>query len=162
MLSVAEVRAVAGKGLAGDRYFNQPGKRLEGDREVTLIEMEAIENFEREYGVKFQPQESRRNIVTRGVPLNDLVGREFQIGETRLRGLRLCEPCTHLARLSGKTVIPGLVHRAGLRAQILSDGLIRVGDPVLPSEDVPASQPAEGNSTAGDTQPRGRTRKATR
>lgn len=162
MLSVAEVRAVPGKGLAGDRYFNQPGKRLEGDREVTLIEMEAIENFERDYGVKFQQQESRRNIVTRGVPLNDLVGREFQVGETRLRGLRLCEPCTHLARLSGKTVIPGLVHRAGLRAQILSDGLIRVGDPVLPSEDVSASRPAEGNSPAGVAQPRGSTHKASR
>lgn len=133
MLPVAEVCAVAGKGLQGDRYFNQPGKRLEGDREVTLIEIEAIEKFEGEYGVKFQPEESRRNIVTRGVPLNELVGKEFRVGEIQLRGLRLCEPCMHLARLSGKSVVPGLVHRAGLRAQILTDGVIRVGDPVLES-----------------------------
>jgi MOSC domain-containing protein YiiM len=77
--------------------------------------------------------ESRRNVVTRGVPLNHLVGREFWIGEVKARGLRLCEPCKHLQRLSHEKVLPGLIHRGGLRAQILTEGTIRVGESITES-----------------------------
>ncbi len=133
MVPVEEVRAVAGRGLEGDRYFSQRGtysKRPGPDREVTLIEIEAIEALKRDHGIEIDPGASRRNIVTRGVPLNHLVGREFRVGEITLRGLRLCEPCAHLERLSQRGVLRGLIHRGGLRAQILTDGMIRVGDPV--------------------------------
>lgn len=133
LAAVQEVRAVPGKGLEGDRYFletgtysNKPGP----DREVTLVESEAQEALKRDYGIALEPGSTRRNIVTQGVALNHLVGREFRVGEARLRGIRLCEPCTHLEELTQKGVRPGLVHRGGLRAQILAGGLIRAGDPV--------------------------------
>jgi MOSC domain-containing protein YiiM len=133
MVPVREVRAVAGKGLEGDRYFNHTGtysKKLGSDREVTLIEIEAIEALKRDHRIELESGASRRNIVTRGVPLNHLVGQEFQVGEVTLRGIRLCEPCAHLERLSQKGVLRGLIHRGGLRAQILTGGTIRVGNPV--------------------------------
>jgi MOSC domain-containing protein YiiM len=135
MQSVAKVNAVPGKGLEGDRYWNPSGIATEKrgpEQEVTLIEIEAIEGVERDHAVKLGAGGPRRNIVTRGVPLNHLVGREFQVGEVRLRGIRLCEPCHHLAKLSHPSVLPGLVHRGGLRAQIVSGGVIRVDDPVGP------------------------------
>jgi MOSC domain-containing protein YiiM len=132
MQSVEQVRAVAAKGLEGDRYFLGVGTfwKPKPDYEVTLIEVEALEAMGRDYGVLIEPGEARRNIVTRGVALNHLVGREFQIGEATLRGLRLCEPCAHLERLTQPDVIRGLTHRGGLRAQILSGGTIKVGDRV--------------------------------
>lgn len=137
-VSISEVRAVAGKGLEGDRYFKRVGtysdkpgpKGAPPAREVTLIEIEAIEALNRDYGIDLKPEESRRNIVTRGVPLSHLVGRQFRVGGVNLRGLRLCEPCAHLERLTARRVLPGLVHRGGLRAEILNDGMIRVGDRV--------------------------------
>jgi MOSC domain-containing protein YiiM len=95
---------------------------------VTLIEVEALEALQRDYGVELQPSESRRNIVTRGVALNHLIGREFSVGDVRLRGLELCEPCGHLEGLTRPGVKQGLIHRGGLRAQILSEGVINVGD----------------------------------
>jgi MOSC domain-containing protein YiiM len=135
MKSVTEVRAVAGRGLEGDRYFLKRGtysSKHGPDREVTLIEIEAIEALERDYGVKLSPGDARRNIVTRGVALNHLVGKEFRVGEAVLRGIRLCEPCQHLVRLTGQEkVLPGLVHRGGLRAQVVKGGVIRVGDAVF-------------------------------
>jgi MOSC domain-containing protein YiiM len=133
MTSVKEAHAVPGKGLEGDRYFKGTGTFWKGkpDFELTLIEMEAIEEFERRSGISLNPADGRRNVVTRGVSLNELVGREFEVGEVRLRGLRLCEPCSHLARLTGhKEIVRGMVHRGGLRAQILTDAVIRVGDEV--------------------------------
>ena len=135
MTSVPAVRAVPGKGLEQDRYhdgagtFSKPGNP---DREVTLIEEEAIEALRRDYEVAFDAGDSRRNIVTRGVPLNHLVGREFRVGEVTLRGIRLCEPCGHLERVSGRPVRAGLVHRGGLRAGIVAGGVIRTGDPIAP------------------------------
>jgi MOSC domain-containing protein YiiM len=125
------VRAIAGKGLEGDRYFNQVGtysNRPGTGREVTLIEIEAIEALKRDYDIGLRPGESRRNIVTRGVPLNHLLGREFKVGEVRLRGARLCEPCSHLQKLTQQGVMRGLIHRGGLRAEILTGGVIRVDD----------------------------------
>ena len=130
---VEEVRAVAGQGLEGDRYFDGKGSwsRTPGTgRQVTLIELEAIEALERDYKMKIEPGQARRNIVTRGVALNHLVGREFSVGEVVLLGLRLCEPCNHLAGLTDEKVRQGLVHRGGLRADIVSGGVIRVGDAV--------------------------------
>jgi len=95
---------------------------------LTLIEAEAIEALKRDYNVELAPREARRNLVTRGIALNHLVGRDFQIGEVRAHGIRLCEPCDHLQRLTGRQLIKGLRHRGGLRAQILTPGSIRVGD----------------------------------
>ena len=133
MVAVSAVRAVPGAGLEGDRYFlkvgtysNHPGT----GREVTLIEWEALEALKRDYGIDMDPASGRRNIVTRGVPLNHLVGREFEVGGARLRGMRLCEPCSHLEGLTRKGVVRGLVHRGGLRADILAEGTIRVGDDI--------------------------------
>jgi MOSC domain-containing protein YiiM len=134
MSFVRETRAVPGKGLEGDRYFHQVGtySNVPGpDREVTLIEVEALEALERDYGIALEPRDSRRNIVTRGVPLNHLVGREFKVGGATLSGLRLCEPCSHLEELTRNGVKRGLVHRGGLRAQILTEGAIAVGDKIV-------------------------------
>src|SRR2546423_10141614 len=125
---------IPGVGLEGDRYALRQGTffKPEPDFELTLIEAEAIEALQREYAVELVAGDVRRNIVTRDVPLNHLVGREFLVGEVRARGLRLCEPCSHLQKLSHQKVLPGLVHRGGLRAQILSEGTIQVCDSVKP------------------------------
>ncbi len=143
--SVAEARAVPGRGLEGDRYFAGTGfyssKASHGGREVTLIEMETIEamfagvvNAEgRTLGIRVSAADTRRNIATAGVPLNHLVGREFWVGRVRMRGTRLCEPCRHLEDLTQPGIMGGLVHRGGLRAQILDDGVIRVGDIIRPA-----------------------------
>jgi MOSC domain-containing protein YiiM len=129
-VSVSEVLAIPGVGLEGDRYALRQGTffKPEPDYELTLIEAEAIEALKREYNVELTPGEARRNLVTRGIALNHLVGRDFQIGEVRAHGIRLCEPCDHLQRLTGRQLIKGLRHRGGLRAQILTPGSIRVGD----------------------------------
>jgi MOSC domain-containing protein YiiM len=135
MVSVDEVNAVPGKGLQGDRYFVRQGTfyKPQPDRELTLIEAEAIEAFRKDSKVEFDLGDSRRNVVTRGVPLNHLVDKEFWIGDVKVRGLRLCEPCSHLQKLTTDKVLPGLVHRGGLRAQILTEGIIRVGHSVRPT-----------------------------
>ena len=132
MQAVAQVVAIPGAGLESDRYALKLGTfyKPEPDRELTLIEAEAIEALRRDYHVELAAGDARRNIVTRNVALNHLVGREFAIGDVRLRGLRLCEPCGHLQEITGKPVIKGLLHRGGLRAQILTPGTIRVGDVV--------------------------------
>lgn len=133
MESAQEVKAIAGRGLEGDRYFNGTGhwsKTPGVGREVTLIELETIEALEREKSIAIAPGAVRRNVVTRGVPLNHLVGREFQIGAVRLRGTRLCEPCAYLEGLTQRGVLTGLTHRGGLRAEIVTGGTIRVDDAI--------------------------------
>lgn len=133
MVRLDSVRAIPGKGLEGDRYFLGTGTWVEhpgGDREVTLIEREAIEAIERESEISIDAGDSRRNLVTTGVALNHLVGREFRVGDVLLRGKRLCEPCNHLEALTKKGVRQSLVHRGGLRAEILSEGEIRAGDQI--------------------------------
>jgi MOSC domain-containing protein YiiM len=129
-LSVKQALAIPGVGLEGDRYALRQGTfyKPEPDFELTLIEAEAIEALQRDYNVELPPGEARRNLVTRGVALNHLVGRDFQIGEVKAHGIRLCEPCDHLQRLTGRQLIKGLRHRGGLRAQILTSGAIRIGD----------------------------------
>jgi MOSC domain-containing protein YiiM len=133
MESVDEVRAIPGRGLEGDRYFDHPDG--EPKRELTLVEAEAIEAFRSDFKIDFGLDGTRRNVITRGVPLNHLVGKEFWIGNVKARGLQLCEPCATLQRLSHPKVLPGLLHRGGLRAQILSEGMIRVGAVVKANED---------------------------
>ena len=135
--SVAEVRAIAGRGLEGDRYFNKIGTYSNhpgSGREVTLIEAEAIEALARDAKVTLPPGASRRNIMTRGVPLNHLVGVRFQVGDVVLEGTRLCEPCMHLEGLTQEGVRAGLIHRGGLRTVIVRGGTMRVGDIVRPAD----------------------------
>jgi MOSC domain-containing protein YiiM len=138
MVTVEQVEAVVGKGLAGDRYFHRAGTYSERaplvGRQVTLIEAEAIEAIAREAGIEIPAAASRRNIATRGVPLNHLVGRRFRIGDVLLEGTRLCEPCTHLESLSKPGMLKALVHRGGLRCDIVAGGHIKVGDVVRPEE----------------------------
>jgi MOSC domain-containing protein YiiM len=136
MTSVAEVRAIAGHGLEGDRYSRGAGtfSQKSPNQQVTLIEAEALEAAARDYDLEIDGGETRRNLLTRNVALNHLVGREFLIGEVRLRGLKLCEPCGHLEKLTGKQMIKAMRHRCGLRAEILCNGSIRVGDPIKEGE----------------------------
>ncbi len=135
MRSVANAQVVVGRGVEGDRYYsklgtysNQPGS----GRDVTLIEIEAIDGLKRDYEVQLDPGQSRRNIVTRGIALNHLVEQEFRIGDVLLRGTRLCEPCAHMEKLTVKGTMRGLIHRGGLRAEIIKGGTIRVGDRIFP------------------------------
>ena len=136
MVSIREVKAIAGKGLEGDRYLSERGKfsgKPGPARQLTLIELEAIEALQREDSIELSPLESRRNIVTRGVPLNHLVNKRFRLGDVVARGVKLCEPCEYLEEVTQKKVISGLTHRGGLRAEILEGGIIRVGDKIQPA-----------------------------
>lgn len=140
LAEVAEVRAVEGRGLEGDRYFLGTGtysKKGGAGRQVTLVEEEALEALARDYDCTLEPGQSRRNIVTRGVALNHLVGRKFRVGGATLAGVRLCEPCDHLERLAKPGAKKGLVHRGGLRADVVSGGPIRRGDAVVVEEPQP-------------------------
>jgi MOSC domain-containing protein YiiM/ADP-ribose pyrophosphatase YjhB (NUDIX family) len=125
------VRARAGIGLEGDRYAAGRGHFSHDhrvSRDLTLIEAEVIESLARDHGIELAPGEARRNITTRGIRLNDLLGRRFWVGEVLCAGTRLCEPCQYLADLTGKALLRPLVHRGGLRADILRGGFIRRGD----------------------------------
>lgn len=138
MCGMDQVRAVPGQGLQGDRYFDGGGTFTEpgnADREVTLVESEAIEAAQREYELTFAPHDTRRNLVTRDVALNHLVGREFRVGGVTLRGLRLCEPCGHLEKLTQAGIKKALIHRGGLRAQVVEGGLLTVGDVIRSADE---------------------------
>jgi MOSC domain-containing protein YiiM len=127
--AVTEARVVEGRGLVGDRYFEGTGTYSDwpGDgRHVTLVEIDALE------AVGLDGASARRNLVTSGIDLNALVGHEFRVGEVLLRGTRLCEPCDHLERLTRPGVLRALVHRGGVRADVVTGGVIRVGDAVEP------------------------------
>jgi MOSC domain-containing protein YiiM len=129
--AVEQVEAVVGRGLLGDRYFLPEGK-VKPEKEITLIEAESLEALAADYHLAIRPRQSRRNLLTRGVPLNHLVGKEFIVGQVKLRGVRLCEPCGHLEKLTVHGIQKGLCHRGGLRAQILQGGTLRVGDAIGP------------------------------
>ena len=124
--SIDAARALAGRGLEGDRHVTGRGTFPSGvpGSALTLIEAEVCDSFD----PPLVPNEHRRNIVTRGIALNGLVGREFTVGSVRCLGRRLCEPCTVLSRYASRPVLRELVHRGGLRADILEDGEISVGD----------------------------------
>jgi len=131
---VARANAVAGRGLEGDRYFARAGtfSATPGDgRELTLIEAEALEGLAAEHGIPLDAGETGRNVVTRGIALNDLVGRRFRVGAVECVGRRLCDPCRTLERRTQQGVLRGLAGRGGLRADIVAGGEIAVGDRVL-------------------------------
>jgi MOSC domain-containing protein YiiM len=126
---VDSVRALAGRGLEGNRYFYD-GNAPSGTA-LTLIAAEAVEAMEREHGISIETRESRRNVVTRGIDVNELVGKRFRVGDVECRGVELCEPCRDLEQMTQPGIIKGLLHRGGLNADILSDGAISIGDAVV-------------------------------
>ena len=132
MVSVPQARAFADRGLEGDRFFRESWSAVKrSDKAVSLIEEEVLQLAAGELGVESIADKTRRNIVTRGVPLIELLGREFIVGGVRMRGIRLFEPCGHLVKVSQLPgIFKALEHRSGLKAAVLSDGLLRVGDPV--------------------------------
>ena len=131
MQGVEAADAVAGRGLASDRYALGTGVGQKGqvkaNQAITLIECEAIEAAVKDYALEFAHLDTRRNLLTSGVPLNHLVGREFQVGDVLLRGVELCEPCGHLERQTCAGIKKALLHRGGLRAEIIRGGRIGVG-----------------------------------
>jgi MOSC domain-containing protein YiiM len=137
------VRAVPGRGLEGDRYFDGagafsaravPGREI---TELTLIEAEVIDKLQRDWGIDAVAADSRRNIVTSGIELNELVGTCFRVGEVRLLAASLCEPCVSLVKSpANRHLLRGLAHKGGLRARILSGGAIALGDAIEPEADL--------------------------
>ena len=125
MVAVESAAAVAGRGLAGDRYHDGAGTFSGGTgRDLTLVDADALADA----GV--EPLEARRNVVVRGIDLDGLMGQRFRIGEVECIGRRRCEPCAHLQRLTRPGVLRALVHRGGLRADVVTGGVVRVGDEV--------------------------------
>jgi MOSC domain-containing protein YiiM len=132
-----EVVAHAGRGLEGDRYFHGAGTFSDpasSGHDLTLVEAEQLEAITLQSGHTPGAKDARRNLVTRGIDLNALVGRRFTVGDVECLGRRLCEPCAHLERLTEVGILRALVHRGGLRADILSDGRIALGDEVEAKE----------------------------
>ena len=127
---VERVRAYAGRGLHGNRYFWEGGDAPPG-RGVTLIAAEAVDAVALEGNVSIEPAATRRNVLTRGIDVNELVGKRFRIGDVECEGVELCEPCAHLQSMTQPGVIKALAHRGGLNADILSDGEISIGDPIV-------------------------------
>jgi MOSC domain-containing protein YiiM len=125
---VESATAVAGKGLEGDRYFGS-GRP---EQELTLIEAEQLERVAAEDGLQIDAAATGRNVLTRGVDLNALVGRRFRVGALECRGIELCEPCQTMESRTAPGAIKALVHRAGLNAEILVGGELRPGDAVVP------------------------------
>ena len=129
---VREAEVVAGRGIRGDRYFDGAGTFFEpgkSGQDLTLVEAEALEGLA-EAGIEIEARDSRRNVLTRGIDLNALVGERFRVGDVECRGDRFCDPCAHLQRLTRPGVLRGLAGRGGLRADVVSGGTIRVGDAV--------------------------------
>ena len=126
---VPSVRAEAGRGLEGEYHWSDAP---EAGQSLTLIAAEALEGLREDTGIEVSPAEVRRQVLTRGIRLNDLVGVRFTVGEVECVGQELCEPCAHLQGLTQPGVLRGLVHRGGLRADIVSGGRIAVGDAVAP------------------------------
>lgn len=125
----------AGKGIVGDRYYSETGKsrsnyRGQPDWELTLIESEVIEAFNRSSGNKFHDSDFRRNLITEDIRLNDLVGKRFTINGLECYGVQLCEPCASLQKRLAAKILPDLVGKGGLRAQILGNGVVAVGDSI--------------------------------
>jgi len=135
MERVDSIEAVASEGLAGDRYGAGIGAaqfrgRRSPEKEVTLIAREAIDAANDEFNYSIEHLDTRRNLLTDGVPLNDLVGKTFRVGQVLLKGLELCEPCGYLEKRTFTGIKAALKHRGGLRCCIIEGGPIRVGDSV--------------------------------
>lgn len=129
MHRVPEIEAVAGRGLRGDRYF-QPAEGGDPTEEVTLVALEGIEAAAAESGLDITPEDTRRNLVTAGVELDELLGKRFTVGEVELEGLEPNPPCKHLVKVTGKDLLKPLIERGGIRARIHRGGTVREGDPL--------------------------------
>ena len=130
---VDQAHAVPGMGIEGDRYFGRndiPSSHGRPAREITLIEMEAIESMREADGIQITPDQTRRNIITHGIALNDLVDQLFCVGNVQLHGVRLCEPCQYLADRTDPRVLASMSNRGGLRAEIITEGIIHINDKI--------------------------------
>ena len=132
MRQVDQARALAGRGLDGDRYAAKAGTFTPNNDtargyDLTLVEAEVLDQLGLPEGGRSGYADARRNVITRGIDLNALVGRRFRVGDVECLGQRLCEPCAHLERLTTKGVLRELIHRGGLRADVLTDGHISTG-----------------------------------
>jgi MOSC domain-containing protein YiiM len=127
-----QVQVKGGAGIEGDRH---------GDKDITLFEAEAIEGLKADTGIDLAPHEIRRNVMTRGIALNDLLGHRIRVGEVEAVVTELCHPCSHLQSLTYPGVLRGLVNRGGLNADVVAGGAIKVGDEV---EDLGPAEPATG------------------
>lgn len=135
MRSPESLTLVAGFGIEGDRYATGEGfysDRPEEGRQVTLFEAETLDALLRDHKVRLGADEHRRNVTTRGVPLNHLVGRRFRIGPVLLEGTRLSTPCRHIEQITGQEIFTILLNRSGLHARILEGGVIRIGQEIAP------------------------------
>jgi MOSC domain-containing protein YiiM len=135
MQAVAEIEAIAGTGLRGDRYAEGTGfysarPTDPGAREVTLFEAEVLDLLRTDHGIELDATEHRRNLTVRGIRLMDLLGQRFTVGDVVLEGVKDCPPCEHLEQLTGKRLLRPLVDRGGLRARVLVGGTLRVGDAI--------------------------------
>lgn len=136
MQSQEAITLVAGKGIEGDRYMLESGfysDKPEIGRQITLFEIETLEALKRDFDLELAPEEHRRNVTVKGVPLNHLVYRQFRLGSCLLEATRLSFPCKHLDEITGKDAFDSLVHRSGLNCMILEGGTVRVGDTVTPA-----------------------------
>jgi MOSC domain-containing protein YiiM len=135
MIEKDQIEVVPGEGIMGDRYF-RGDKKYEADkytrapREITLISSEALDSCAQEYSTRITAAMLRRNLLTEGINLNNLVGKKFRVGEVELEGLELCEPCQHISQMNDLPLIKWMVHRAGLRARILNRGIIQKNDAI--------------------------------
>ena len=127
--NVESIKVIANKGVVGDRHFkdfNDPYCQL------TLIESESIDYYNSKYGLNISYLDFRRNIVTKGIQINDLIGKKFHIGNVKVEGIDLCRPCRHLTEILNQgNIIKEFLRRGGLRCQILSSSVINIGDEIL-------------------------------
>ncbi len=136
MKSCQSVHLVEGRGVEGDRYYNRTGfysDLPDIGRELTLIEVEALEHIQRDYRVTLAHTDHRRNITTRGVPLSHLVGKRIKVGNALIEGTRLSTPCRHIEQITGQQIFTAMLHRCGLNARILKTGSVAVGDEIEPA-----------------------------
>lgn len=136
MVQLEKAALEAGRGIVGDRYYTETGtfsELLAGkpDKELTMIEKEFVDEFNQEYGFSYRYCDFRRNLVTEGVRLNELVDKEFYVGSVKCRGTRLCEPCAHLSGVLVPEIMKGMLHKAGLRVQILESGAVHQDDSII-------------------------------
>ena len=128
MESINSIKVIANKGIVNDRYFKEDNDK---NNQITLIESENVDYYNKISGTNFIPTDFRRNVITKGISLNKLVGKEILIGEVRLKIHDLCEPCRYLQELLGeKNLVKKLLNRGGLRCELLTNGNINVNDPI--------------------------------
>jgi len=133
LTAATELRAIEGVGLEGDRYATKAGTysdRPGSHRQVTFVEREVIASVNSEVGIVLGEEETRRNLVTEGVPLLHLIGATFRVGDVVFRGIKSCPPCAYLEKVTRPGVRAALENRGGLRAEIVSGGTLRIGDEI--------------------------------